>query len=59
MIVSDDVQHTKTRDGLDLDLFVFMSGEVQQKLQHFFLDDNLRDTGESVIKPGSVIVLYT
>lgn len=35
---------TKTHDGLDLDLLIFMSGEVQQKIQHFVLDDNLRDT---------------
>lgn len=35
---------TKTHDGLDLDLLVFMSSEVQQKIQHFVLDDNLRDT---------------
>lgn len=35
---------TKTHDGLDLDLLIFMSGEVQQEIQHFVLDDNLRDT---------------
>lgn len=37
---------TKTHDGLDLDLLVFMSGEVQQQILHFVLDDDLRATWE-------------
>lgn len=35
---------TKTHDGLDLDLLVFMSCEVQQQIQHFVLDDDLSAT---------------
>lgn len=42
---------TKTHDGLDLDLLVFMSGEVQQQIQHFVLDDDLGGhVGETQLK---------
>lgn len=44
MLVWDEEQLTETYDGLDLDLFIFMSGEVQQKLQHFLLDDDLSES---------------
>lgn len=30
--VGDEVELTETDDGLDLDLLIFMSGEVQQKI---------------------------
>lgn len=30
--VGDEAELTETDDGLDLDLLIFMSGEVQQKI---------------------------